>query len=443
MLYKMKSFAAYLTQNEFWHKLAKNVLIVFTGSSFASIMKLAGLFITLLILDKEDYGIFAISQNYMMFMDAFVNFQSWQGVIRYGSIAMSYKDEEQLCATIKMGLLIDGITCLVGTVAGLGLAEAAAVLFHWDRTTKLLCHIFCVEILFHMEGTITGILRLFDRFKYTVYYAVSYSLINFAAILLYYMAGGESVVEFACLYVATDIMKYIIYLLIGMYVLHREIGIQKIFKTTVRKVNPEHLRYTIWTNLTATFDVPIKYFDIFLLSFISNTSVASYKVYKQIVAVLGVMIGPISQVIMPQLSVLIARQKRVEAYRKVMELKKMLLRLLLPLSVAIIALSSFAFKYFKEGAYYGERYTLYMMLVMNAISFSYVGIHPLFSAYGFSKLSALITLTTNIGYIFLALVCVKYIGLSGIVFAVFVQFLWTVLLKQYFIKRNVIEGKQT
>lgn len=149
------------------------------------------------------------------------------------------------------------------------------------------------------------------------------------------------------------------------------------------------------------------------------------------------MIVPISQVIMPQLSELIAKNNNQEAYRKVMELKRVLLKILIPFSIAAMVASTIVFRYFKSGDYYGDIYILYMLLIMNIFTFSYVGIHPLFSAYGYSKLNAFITLGTNILYIILAVLCVQFMGITGIILAAFIQFLATILLKQYFIKKLI------
>ena len=437
MYSKVTLFLQKKIKNDFWRKLLKNVVIVFTGNSFSSAINMFSLFFILLILNKDDYGMFTISQNYMFLIDALANFQSWQGVIRYGSFAIENKNEEQLCATIKMGLFIDIATCFLGAAIGIFLTDTIANVFAWNEITKTLCYIFCLEIIFHIEGAITGILRLFDKFKYTIYHSVFCSVVKLVVILLYFFTGGSNIVVFTCIYVVTDIVKYIIYLGVGMYALHVKLGIRKTFNSSLKKVNAEHFRYTIWSNLTSTFDVPIKYFDVFFLSLISNSVVASYKIYQQVVALLGVMIVPISQVIMPQLSELIAKNNNQEAYRKVMELKRVLLKILIPFSIAAMVASTIVFRYFKSGDYYEHIYILYMLLIMNIFTFSYVGIHPLFSAYGYSKLNAFITLGTNILYIILAVLCVQFMGITGIILAAFIQFLATILLKQYFIKKLI------
>lgn len=45
------------------------------------------------------------------------------------------------------------------------------------------------------------------------------------------------------------------------------------------------VKFTLWSNIGATADLPVKYFDVFIISMVSVEAVAVYKVFKQIMSV--------------------------------------------------------------------------------------------------------------------------------------------------------------
>ncbi len=114
---------------------------------------------------------FLLALQYMNLIDGIVNFQSWAGVIKYGSEAIVEKREDKLAAIFKSGFIIDIATAGLGSIIALLILPTVANFMHWDSNLVLLAALFSVEILFHLEGTSIGILRLYDKFKlygYTV-----------------------------------------------------------------------------------------------------------------------------------------------------------------------------------------------------------------------------------------------------------------------------------
>lgn len=80
-----------ISMNDFWRKLAKNVTTVLVGNGGSSIINFFVTIIMVRVLGNTDYGIFLISLQYMNLVDGIVNFQSWVGVIKYGSEAIVEK----------------------------------------------------------------------------------------------------------------------------------------------------------------------------------------------------------------------------------------------------------------------------------------------------------------------------------------------------------------
>lgn len=160
--------------NDFWLKMVKNVLAIFSGKGIAAALYAIIVLLISSMFPAEIYGCFVIGQTYMGAIDLVVNFQCWNSVIRYGTFALESNDKHKLLRIIKAGLIVDLSTCIGGFFIGLAMVRLIGHILNWSETIQIICVLFSFEILFHVEGTITGILRLFDKFKnIAIYTAVS------------------------------------------------------------------------------------------------------------------------------------------------------------------------------------------------------------------------------------------------------------------------------
>ena len=428
-------------ENEFWANMIKNVATIFTGTSIASALNMIITIVILWILDAEQYGIFVVAMTYMHVIDTVVNFQSWQGVIRYGAFAISEKNENKLLSVIKAGFLLDMVTSIAGFLIGILVIRVAAIVFGWSDLIQVLCFIFCFEIAFHIEGTVTGVFRLLDKFKYTALCTALAALVKLLVVLLLFFLDIHNTYVFTIVYVLTDIFKHLIYVILGIRLLKQKYKLKMIVKAKLSDLDKEFWHYTIWSNLSTTTDVPIKYFDIFFLSLISNEIVAAYNLFKKIVAVLNLLISPIAQAILPQLSQLVAEGKQKDAYKKIMKLRNVIFGILLPVMVLCGLCAPLLLKIVGQSAYIENINILYALLFYNLCAFSYVGLHPLFSAYGFSKQTTFITLVSNIIYVIWCILLVNKFQVMGIIAGSFLQFILVIVMKQYVIHRKILSGE--
>ncbi len=84
-----------------------------------------------------------------------------------------------------------------------------------------------------------------------------------------------------------DLVKYISLMILTAYVVSNRLGLKKIFRSKMSDAGEGFLSYTMWSNIGATADIPIKHFDVFLLSYISYEVVAVYKVFKQFIQMIS------------------------------------------------------------------------------------------------------------------------------------------------------------
>lgn len=425
-----------LNNNNFWGNLLKNVITIFSGNVLASILNFVSTFIILKSLTSSNYGKIALAINYMSMIDLIVNFQSWQGVIKYGSEALE-KDHNKIACISKAGLTLDFATSIMGSILGILLIPFCVVLFHWDEQVKNICILFSLEIFFHIEGTLTGLFRLYDKFKYVSIHLVLNSIIKLLVFSFLFFHKETDVIIFTLAYVIVDVIRFITYIIMGISLIHKKIGIRNLVKSKYSDLEKDFWHFTIWANLAATVDAPVKFFDTFFISLLSYELVAAYNVFKKIIHIFNMAITPISQAIMPQLSKLIASDKKYEAYHKMHKLRNLIFVIGIPVVLLLGILTPYVLRFAKKDDLIQYIWILYCQLPIYLIAYSYLGIHPLFTSYGYSKYDFFITLIANFIYIIFILITIRAINIWAIILAITIQLIITVISKEYVIKKNL------
>lgn len=440
MIEKYKKKVVYALKNDFWSKLIRNVTTVIVGNGGSSIINFVVTCVMIRTVGNTDYGVFLLALQYMNLIDCIVNFQSWAGVIKYGSEAIVEKREDKLAAIFKSGFIIDIATAGLGSIIALLILPTVANFMHWDSNLVLLAALFSVEILFHLEGTSIGILRLYDKFNLTAIQSIVSALLKLTLIGSYFLLGGRSLIVITVLYVITDIFKHMLLVFYALRVLHEDMGIRKVVKSNLKLNDDKFIKYTIWNNFCYTVDVPVKYFDVFIISLISVDMVAIYKVFKQIIQILSMLINPISQAILPQFSELVAQNRTAEALRKVLKLRNVILGCG---TIAVVGSLLFGKPIFTWilGPEYGENLLLFEALfVVQIFLMSYTAIHPFFAALGVPRIDFMFTGITNLMYMLVTFVTVKTIGVYSIILAMAVQGISLIWLKCYYSKKCFISS---
>lgn len=413
---------------------------VIVGNGGSSIINFVVTCVMIRTVGNTDYGVFLLALQYMNLIDCIVNFQSWAGVIKYGSEAIVEKREDKLAAIFKSGFIIDIATAGLGSIIALLILPTVANFMHWDSNLVLLAALFSVEILFHLEGTSIGILRLYDKFNLTAIQSIISAILKLTLIGGYFLLGGRSLIVITVLYVITDIFKHMLLVFYALRVLHEDMGIRKVVKSNLKLNDDKFIKYTIWNNFCYTVDVPVKYFDVFIISLISVDMVAIYKVFKQIIQILSMLINPISQAILPQFSELVAQNRTAEALRKVLKLRNVILGCG---TIAVVGSLLFGKPIFTWilGPEYGENLLLFETLfVVQIFLMSYTAIHPFFAALGVPRIDFMFTGITNLMYMLVTFVTVKTIGVYSIILAMAVQGISLIWLKCYYSKKCFISS---
>lgn len=435
---RIKSLLRRLKENEFWLKLAKNVSTIVVGQGGASALNMVTAFASAGTLGAAGYGSLMIGQTFMQAVDAFLNFQSWQGVIRYGSICMERRDDDGLAATIKAGFFIDVISAVIGCVVAFAIVPFVSSLLGWDAVSTTAATIFCFEIIVHIEGTPTGVLRLFDKFNYVAIYSVSVAALKLALVAMTLYLCGPNVVAVACVYCFVDIIKGLSLFVLAFIVVGKRIGLKKVVTSKRHDLPSGFFSFTLWSNLAGTADAPIQYFDVFFLSMLSSEVVGVFKFFKQLLTAFTLLSTPVQQAIMPQLAELIAKGQNKQAYDVVKRIERIFIKVISPFAIIASIIVPPALGYFMDPLYGSYWYLFAVLTVLTEVGIVFTALHPCFTAYGLSKQSTGITLLANVTYLVACYFLLPVIGVMAIPLAMCTQYALAICLKTLYINRVVL-----
>lgn len=436
MKQKIKKIYEKISNNEFWKTLFSNALSAFVGDSGASVINLVIIIVLIRLIGNNGYGILVLAQSYMSIMDVLLNIQSWKSIIQYGQKAIIEKDEDSFYGYVKTGCILDISTAILGGIVAILLASVVGNIFGWSKELIICSEIFSVTIFSHFAGTPTAILRIFNKFNLVAVQKILSALIKLVSLgVIWLFKGSISVVNAVIIYSIGDIIGNLLLIIFAMHIFRKDYHIKKVFKAQIPKDYKQFISYTLWGTLSEIVDLPINYFDVFIISFLSIDMVSIYKVFKQIVSILSKVTSTISQAILPQFSFLTAQKQESRGFEVVIKIRNAILIVIGSLAL-VIGLSSPIWLNILYGSSYANYwYILLIYLLTQTILIAYSTIHPYFLSLGKSKQSALYVLIANIIYMILAISLIKVGGLLSFIICIFIQGLIVIGFKSYDIKK--------
>lgn len=303
-------------QDDLLRRLFKNAAMLFSGSMVASGLGLVSLALTARALGAEQLGVLVLITTYVLIMDRLVNFQSWQAIIKFGADALEENRTDDFKALVRFGFLLD-----IGTAIG-GAALAACVAWFvgqwqgWDREVVLMAALYSLTILFHVSGTPTGVLRLFDRFQLVAYQnviAASIKLVGVSA-AFWFDAGLWT---FLVLWAFTDIVGNAVLVVFAI----RELRVRSLLPSLRRRGHEvSALFHGIWgfalsSNANAALRSAIRETDILVIGALLGPAGAGlFRIVKSFASVLGKIADPLYASAYPEMARLVS-SGRLQEFR--------------------------------------------------------------------------------------------------------------------------------
>lgn len=429
-----------LQKNKFYKNLVKNSFWAFTGDFSASLLNLVVTIILIRLIGSSKFGILILAQTYMQIIDVILNVQSWKSVIQFGQDALVKKHKNRLISYIKLGTSIDVFTAILGGVVAIFVAPIVGNILKWSPEAILCARIFSITIFSHLSGTSTALLRIFDKFHLVAiqkFITALIKVISLLVVLIYFK--NISLTMVVIIYCITDIIGNLLLVLFAMIEYAKKYDLKEVIKSKYPKDMGKFTKFTLWSTLGDITDIPVNYFDVFIISMLGTNMVAIFKVFKQCVTVLKRVTSAIQQAIMPQFSSLVAEGQKERGFRIVKKIRNAILKIMLPFGF-IVGITSIVWLNTFFGPEYAERwYVLLIYLIIQIIALSFASLHPLYISLNKVKEDALIAFISNMIYLIVAYFLVKNIGMMGLVIAFAVQSFTIISIKYNHVKRSLKE----
>jgi len=421
-------------QDALFRRLLHNAGWLLSGTVVATALTLGSTVIKARVLGPPLFGVLAVITAYVAVVERLATFQPWPALIKYGAEALERQRPDEFMGLVKVSILLD----FVGAVFAMALAVLGALAlagrWGWDSRVSGMAAVLGTGIFFNLSGTPTGVLRLLDRFRMFTAQTVLSAAFGLAGATAVYVAGG-GIWGFVIVTLVSGIAGNLFLLGAGLLAL-RQRGLLPHWRGPVTAWRP-FLRFSGWSYATAAFNIPIRQLDIILVSALTSYETTGiYKIIKQVCALLAGVADPLYQAVYPQFAAMVANQQDRKAARYAVRVGVIVTVAVGPAALVLAALSPWWLSLLFGRAFAIGWLALSVFLIITALSMSCVAIHPLFTALGYVKESAIVLLVANGVYLVCAWWLTSAAGLLGLAVAYGVQSVLVVGLKVAYMYRD-------
>lgn len=422
-------------------KIAKNAVILASGSAGASAIGLISFALIGRILDPELFGVLALAQAYAMIVDRLVNFQSWQALIKFGSVEMESADKGRFRKLLQFGLLLDVGSALLACLIAVSMPWLIGSWLGWTPEKTEVASVFSLIIVFNIEGTPTAILRLYDKFSVFAKKDLITAILKLILVIVGYFLKFDFW-YFVLVTMGSLVFGYS-YLIIASFKLLKSQKISlftQIGSVRLREINSMFSgigSFVLTTNLHSSVRLSTLRLDTIIVDYVlGSASTGLYQVSKQFTKIFTQVSQPLYKSIYPELSRLWQKQQ-LASFKNTIN-KFMLLGLGFGLFVwTVFFFFGDFFIAITVGPEYADSFgvTLWYMagIVISVASFP---LTPALLSMGDHKASFSVLVVATVVYFLLIFPLLKHQGLLGAGMSFFVFYLvWLATMLVVYIRR--------
>lgn len=381
----------YLSSN-----IAKNFVVVFLGDGFSSVLTLLSLSIMIRVLGLNGSSIVNLVMAYTLVFDTVFNFQSFNSIIKFLPRCIIKNDLEKMKSYIYQGFFLDVATAIISFICSNLFLDFVSKIFNWESLIVNLIRVYSFSILFNLTGTCIGIIRVFNKFKYSSYINV---IVNSLKVIFYLLAFVINVNIWYFIWVE------LVFSLI-MCILLLSVTISLIFKNNLKGIfrgrlcfDREFLKFNFYCNFMTMLDVPMSHLTPFLINkFIGINYISIYKVIEKIGGIIGKVASPISNIIYPEISTKVSEGNEKEAVSLVKKLFLVIICFGFFVALFLLVTNKLWINILiLDGEKYLQNILFYVIFVI--VKFSFVGVYPLFISLGHIKHNIYIIIIGNLIYL--------------------------------------------
>jgi len=423
-----------------YNNLKKAFLVLLGGTLTASILGFISIGLVARGLGLENFGVFAIITSYLLIIDKLVNFQSWQALIKFGSIAQEFSLDEpekkiEIQKVSAFCFSIDIFTALIGFLLAILLADLLCSYFEWDSDIYFTLLIYSCSMLFKFSSFGLGLFRLFNRHSLQAKIIVISAIVKFILTFIAFVLE-QGLFTYLIIWGVTDILLNLLITLYAFLLLNSVTDSKNPFSAGFG-FNKKLVHFVLWTNVSGLIDLPAKELDVMFVGILTSEKEAGlYKLAKQVMAMVGRLASPIYQSIYP-IQVSNISKGTIQA---AITLTNNVSIKLFSASAVVILLG-----YFALGdiviLILGESYRALipialLALIVKSLDTIFTSYHSLFIAFGYVKQNVLILLFANTLLVIGFYITVPYWGVDAALYCIAFQAFITLILKLIYIKKR-------
>lgn len=247
-------------------RVLENTVWLLAGKGVGAVLSLVYLGLATRTLGAERFGHFVLVLGTAQAIGAFVNFQSWQIVVRFGMAHLHAKRYDAIGRLIGFSATLD----LVGAVVGCAIATVAVSVlgphFGWDEAVRHEALLFSFVLLLSIRSTAIGILRLNDRFGLGAV-ADAATPVSRCIGALVVLATGPSINGFLGAWAVAEVVSATVYWTFALHV-GKALGRIRVARIgAITAENPGVLRFAAITNAGSTLNAVGKQFAVLIVGF--------------------------------------------------------------------------------------------------------------------------------------------------------------------------------
>jgi O-antigen/teichoic acid export membrane protein len=146
------------------NRVLKNFTRVLRGRGIAGICSVVATSLMANALPVEQFGLVILLHTYIMVVKGFVNFRTFESIVRFGIPLHDRGEEEKLKSMLRSTVVVDFSSTLIATLIALAAVPFATWMLHWDARMSHWAMWYSLVLLTTPVNTGSGILRLYDRF---------------------------------------------------------------------------------------------------------------------------------------------------------------------------------------------------------------------------------------------------------------------------------------
>lgn len=414
------------------NNIVRHSVELFFTQGFASAIAMVNTSLMVKGLGMTSVGIVGSIVAYATFFDGLLNFQSYNSVIKYGSEAKVENNTDRLFAYFRMAFYQDAFTAILAALLGVACMGIVSSWLQWSNEVKELALLYLVTIPMNINGSTNGVLRLNDKFTYTGTISIITNALK-TVCLVVMMNRGFTVKQ----YLYVEIGRILLYN-ITVFIVSNHVNIRKYGKSPYigRFVfDKEFTKYNIYNNLRTTVDMPTgQVVNLLINKFLGFEAVGVYTVLTKIGSAVSKVTSPISQSMLPEISMMVATGKKKKAW----QIGKKLFIYVNAIGLMVTCVLCVAYKmwmpFFMDATMENNIYFGFYVLYLAFTSAS-AGIHSYFIACNYVKANLYICIICNVLYILLLFLTIQQLELYAVIGSLLGQAMLVILCKLYYVKR--------